>query len=113
MFGMKIKWYPLVENQQALEDLFAGKNTVVHRSMFGEVLLIKHNSNYLAFKNKCPHQGNPLNDCWIENDTVVCPFHQYHFSLENGRGHGMYLEKYELKFKENGVFLGKEVWSFF
>lgn len=113
MFGMKIKWYPLVENQQALEDLFAGKNTVVYRSMFGEVLLIKHNSNYLAFKNKCPHQGNPLNDCWIENNKVVCPFHQYHFSLENGRGHGMYLEKYELKFEENGVFLGKEGWSLF
>lgn len=113
MLSRKLKWYTIAENREDFDELFVLKNTVVHKSIFGEVLLIKHNSSYLAFKNKCPHQGNPLNDCWVEKDTVVCPFHQYHFSLENGRGHGMYLEKYELKFEDNGVFLGKEGWSLF
>jgi nitrite reductase/ring-hydroxylating ferredoxin subunit len=113
MFGMKLKWYLLFETQAALEDYFAGKNAVVHRSMFGEVLLLKEGDKFYAFKNKCPHQGKPLDACWIDKGSVVCPFHQYHFSLETGRGHGLYLDKYDLRIDEKGVFLGKEVWSLF
>lgn len=110
---MKLKWYPLFESLEAMEEEFKGKDTLVHRTMFGEVLLIKNNLEYLAFKNKCPHQGKPLNDCWIENNEIVCPFHQYHYSIENGRGQGLYLEKYELRIDEKGVFLGKESFSIF
>lgn len=113
MFGMKLKWYPLFESLQQMEDQFMGKNTLVHRSIFGEVLLIKKNDTFLAFQNKCPHQGKPMNDCWIEHEEIICPWHRYHFSAETGRGHGLYLDKYELRIDEQGVFLGKEKWSWF
>jgi nitrite reductase/ring-hydroxylating ferredoxin subunit len=113
MFGYKLRWYRLFENQDELDEVFYGKSTTVYRSIFGEVLLVKQQNKYSAFQNKCPHQGKPLNDCWIENNQVVCPFHKYHYSIENGRGHGLYLEKYELKIDETGVFLGKESWGFF
>jgi nitrite reductase/ring-hydroxylating ferredoxin subunit len=113
MFGMKMKWYFLFESVDEMEEHFMGKNTVVHRTMFGEALLVKDNGKYLAFKNKCPHQGKPMDDCRLEKGNVICPFHQYHFSIETGRGHGLYLEKYELRIDARGVFLGKEVWSLF
>lgn len=113
MFGRKIKWSQLFENVEELESHFAGKSTVVYQSVFGQILLVKNESGYHAFENKCPHQNKPLNDCWIEDDQIVCPFHQYHYSIENGRGHGMYIDKYELKIEGGKVKVGKEIWSFF
>ena len=113
MLSKKLKWYPLFENQQQLDDLFVGRRTVVHRSMFGEALLVKSGDRYYAFKNKCPHQNKPLDDCTLQDEHVVCNYHRYHFSLEDGRGHGLCLDKYQIKIEEGRVFLGKEVWSLF
>jgi len=113
MFGRKLKWYLLFENEEALNDLFVGKTTVVHKAPFGEVLLVKDKSDFHAFKNKCPHQNKPLNGCWTEDNHIVCPFHRYHFSIDNGQGHGTYVDKYELKIENGRVSVGKEVWSLF
>ena len=113
MLSKKLKWYPLFESVEKLEELFVGKSVVVHRSMFGEALLLKDGGDYYAFKNKCPHQKKPLNDCKVIEGHVVCPFHRYRFSLENGRGHGLYLDQYQIKIENNQVFIGMEKWSFF
>lgn len=109
----KIKWTPLVASEKALHDLFIIGDTVVHHTMFGTVLLVRNSEKVYAFKNQCPHQNKPMDGCWVENDTVVCPFHQYKYTLETGRGQGLYLEQYELKITDEGVFLGKEGWSLF
>ena len=74
---------------------------------------MKSNGEYSAFKNKCPHQNKPLNDCSVHDGHIVCPFHRYHFSIENGRGHGLCLDKYQLKIEDDQVWLGKEVWRLF
>lgn len=109
----KIKWTLFAPNEKALHDLFIIGDTVAHRTMFGTVLLVRKGDKVFAFKNQCPHQNKPMEGCWIENDTVVCPFHRYKYSLETGRGQGLYLEQYELKITEEGVFLGREGWSLF
>jgi len=113
MFGRKLKWYFLFETKQELDKAFGGRDRFLHTSLFGSVLLIKSADSYFAFKPVCPHQNKPLSTCSIEEDHVVCPFHQYRFSLKTGRGHGMYLEQYPLRMDEKGVFLGKEGWSIF
>lgn len=113
MLSKKLKWYPIVESLEKLDELFMGRNTVVYRSMFGEALLVRNEGNYYAFKNKCPHQNKPLNDCSLRDGMLICVFHQYHFSLKDGRGHGLCLDKYELKVENGSVWLGKEVWSLF
>ncbi|MGB3771874.1 MAG: Rieske 2Fe-2S domain-containing protein [Rhodococcus sp. (in: high G+C Gram-positive bacteria)] len=33
----------------------------------------------------CPHRGGPLADGQIDGSVVVCPLHQYQFSLNTGR----------------------------
>lgn len=33
----------------------------------------------------CPHRGGPLADGQIDGSVVVCPLHQYVFSLDTGR----------------------------
>lgn len=113
MFGRKLKWYLLFENEEGLNDLFVGKTIVVHKGVFGEILLVKSKSGYHAFKNKCPHQNKPLNGCWTEDNQIVCPFHRYHFSIENGQGHGTCIDKYEFRIENGRVEVGKEVWSLF
>ena len=113
MFSKKLKWYPLFENKEALEEAFLGKEAFVHRSMFGEVLLLRNKDKFYAFKNKCPHQNKPLNDCTVQDGFIICPFHRYHFSIENGQGHGLCVDKYQIKMEGGQVFLGKEVWSIF
>lgn len=113
MLHRKLKWYPLFEHVSDLEALFGIRDTVVYRSMFGEVLLARSEGSYFAYRNRCPHQNKPLNDCWIEDAKIVCPFHRYRYSMEDGKGHGMCLERYELRIDEQGVFLGKEGWVLF
>lgn len=113
MIRKKLRWYRLFESDHQLEELFGAKDAVVHRFMFGEILFVRSTSGVHAFKNRCPHQNKPLDDCKVIGERIVCPFHQYHFSCEDGRGHGLYVDKYKLEFREDGVYLGKEVWSFF
>lgn len=113
MFSHKVRWYPLFSSKEDLEALFVLRKAVVHKNMFATVLLIKDGEDYHAFRNNCPHQNKPLEHCSVEDGLVICPFHRYAYSLENGRGHGMCLDKYELKFDAQGVWLGIERWSFF
>lgn len=117
MLRKKLKWHVLFERREQLEDLLVGKATVLHESGFGTVLLAKSNNNFYAFKNKCPHQRIPLEDSTIDNGFVVCPLHKCRFSCEDGRGHGrnhrLRLGKYELKFENNRVLIGKKIWTLF
>lgn len=109
----KLRWYSLFESSNELNALFEIKNTYLHKTVFGEVLLVQKDSEVLAFKNQCPHQKKSLDGAILEDDHIVCPFHKYHFSCETGRGHGLYLDKYPLKIENDGVFIGKEVWAWF
>jgi 3-phenylpropionate/trans-cinnamate dioxygenase ferredoxin subunit len=54
-----------------------------------------------------------MDGCSVGDGYVVCPFHKYGFSLEDGKGQGLFLEKYQLKVEEGGVFIGMEKWSLF
>ncbi|OIJ65485.1 Rieske (2Fe-2S) protein [Streptomyces mangrovisoli] len=33
---------------------------------------------------RCPHAGAPLQDGWLYHGAVVCPWHRYRFSPEDG-----------------------------
>jgi 3-phenylpropionate/trans-cinnamate dioxygenase ferredoxin subunit len=113
MFKYRTKWFQLFNSREEFQTLFSTQDVVVYRSSFASIIFIKQKSKYYAFKNKCPHQGKPMDNCWVENDSIVCPFHQFQFNLESGRGHGTALIQYKLRIEENGVFIGKEGLSLF
>ena len=113
MLRRKLKWYLLFEKEADFFDLFTDKSAVTFKATIGDILLVKHLDGFYAFKNRCPHQNKPLNNCWIEEGQVVCPFHRYHFSIETGQGHGTYLHQYELRFTNGSVDIGKDVWALF
>lgn len=113
MFNFRIKWTQVFDSLSALEQQFGDKNICVTTSGFGEILWVRSENELHAFKNKCPHQNKPLNDCWISEGNVVCPFHRYHFKLEDGRGHQTSMYKFELKIEDGAVWIGKEVFRIF
>ncbi len=113
MLSKKLKWQLLFEEKKQLEDLLQSSNSVVYKNVFGEILLVKSDGDYYAFKNKCPHQNKSLENCKVADGNVICPWHQYQFSCETGRGHGLHVEKYPLKFEKDSVYIGKEAWTIF
>lgn len=110
---MKIKWYKVFESKEELEVLCSTSHTAVHATYHGEFLFVRQKDNFLAFKNKCPHQNKKLDGCWIKNNHIVCPMHQYSFSLTDGKGHGLCLDKYPIEYRTDGVFIGIEKFSIF
>lgn len=113
MFSDKTKRYKLSDSRQSFLASFAQDGELVIRLGFGEVLFVRAGSSVYAFRNKCPHQNKPLNGCTIWEGSVICPWHKYQFNLENGRGHGLYLETYPLLETEEGFFLERTYFSWF
>lgn len=57
------------------------------------IAIFRHNGQFYALEDMCPHAGAPLNDGPLEGATVTCLWHGWRFSLHDGaclnvpRGH--------------------------
>ncbi|MFY2790863.1 Rieske (2Fe-2S) protein [Rhodococcus sp. MALMAid1271] len=68
----------------AVEDLTPGEGRayVVDGKQIAVFLL--SDGSVRAMDAVCPHKGGPLADGQIDGAIVVCPLHQYTFSLDDG-----------------------------
>lgn len=48
------------------------------------VLFIKHKGKLYVIDDRCPHMGCKFSGGTIEGGMVVCPCHEWRFSLETG-----------------------------
>lgn len=112
LIARKEVWVNVLSAEELHEQLKI-KNPYFLNNAFFDLLIFKKGDQLFATDTKCPHQGKSLEGCWEENGHVICPIHQYAFSLENGRVHGMYLERYDTRFHEGWFQIKKEKWSFF
>ena len=113
MFDTKIKWVRFFSDKEEMSNAMGNNSSLQIQINNKDLILLFHENEYYLIKNKCPHQGQPMLQARCEGKYVVCPFHQYHFSLEHGRGHGLYLDNYPVKINEEGVFAGFEYLSIF
>jgi toluene monooxygenase system ferredoxin subunit len=51
-----------------------------------EVLLVKLEGEVRAYRNRCPHQGTPLDRGWIDDGTLTCSGHMWEFDVLSGEG---------------------------
>ena len=50
-----------------------------------EVAVFNVGGRFYAIENRCPHQGGPLADGWIDGDTVTCPWHAWCYDVRDGK----------------------------
>jgi nitrite reductase/ring-hydroxylating ferredoxin subunit len=113
VFETKIRWTKFAESEPDLEKLMMGKSCSNTRVNGRSILLVHHQDQYFAVKNRCPHQRITLDKASCEDGFIVCPWHRYGFDLKTGRGAGLHLENYPIEIREDGCFIGFEYLSLF
>lgn len=103
----RFRWYKIFDSSEEAMNAFPNRRLV--KVMTGDkyICFTRNNDRFYAFENQCPHQGKPLihGEC-TEDNTVICPFHQYRFNLETGQGQGLYLPIYPVEVRDDGVYVG-------
>ncbi|MBM3604262.1 MAG: Rieske 2Fe-2S domain-containing protein [Alphaproteobacteria bacterium] len=54
------------------------------RAMIG-VVLVRHQGRVHAMGSRCSHMGGPLDEGWVQNGGLVCPWHGSRYCLSTGR----------------------------
>jgi 3-phenylpropionate/trans-cinnamate dioxygenase ferredoxin subunit len=108
-----MKWSKLAEKESDLEEILGDRDCSPFDFSGSACLLIKHQGAFYLVKNKCPHQGQKLDNAKCEDGFIVCPWHRYGFDLKTGRGGGLYLENYPIEIRADGVYAGVEYFSWF
>ncbi|MGI8437605.1 MAG: DUF2231 domain-containing protein [Chthoniobacterales bacterium] len=49
------------------------------------IVLFKRDGRIFVMAEKCSHLGGPMAEGKVEGDTIVCPWHDSRFALEDGR----------------------------
>ena len=73
------------------------------------ICLSRYNNEVFACTQKCPHAGGLLAEGYIDpTGNIVCPLHQYKYSVKNGRnisGEGYFLKTFPVESREDGIFV--------
>jgi nitrite reductase/ring-hydroxylating ferredoxin subunit len=66
-------------------DIPAGKGAFIDTG--GIVLAVFHSGGgrFHATSPVCPHEDGPLAEGWVEDGSVICPWHGYDFDLRTGQ----------------------------
>ncbi len=66
-----------------LDELEVGHGTLV-QAEGRSIALFRVNGAVYALDPVCPHEGGPLDEGEVEDETVYCPWHSYDFNLRTG-----------------------------
>lgn len=95
--------------QSESEISFQENNIAVIEINDKKICLGKYNNQLFAFAYKCPHASSLLSEGWIDmQGNVVCPLHNYKFSLKTGRhpaDGGYYMKHWRVEKKEDGIYI--------
>ena len=72
------------------------------------VALSRTNSGWGAITNRCPHQGGPLGEGFIEDCWLICPWHGWEYDPVTGETPGPFddrVESYEVEERADGIYV--------
>ena len=49
-----------------------------------QVAVFNSDGKFCAISEHCPHRGGPLGEGYLENTTVICPWHGWQFDVTTG-----------------------------
>lgn len=102
-----IRWVKISSNAEEFRNRIPLQK--IYRMSVGktDLCLTRYDTQIYAFENKCPHQVMELSKGTCTDDKkIVCPWHRFAFSLEDGKGAGLYLPVFPVKEENNQVFIG-------
>ncbi len=95
----------------AVEDVPVQEGRVIN--VHGRpIALFRAASGWFALDNTCTHQGGPLADGILAQESVACPLHDRRFELATGQpiGHDCgAVASYPVEIRDGEVFLGVPV----
>jgi nitrite reductase/ring-hydroxylating ferredoxin subunit len=98
-----------IDNKEGFSRLFENKQKRIFRIGEAKIIIAYFKNEYYAFDYLCPHQKHPLKDAKVTAfGEVVCPLHEYRFSLEYGSESNHKcgpLKRFKLHIKSDGVYL--------
>ena len=50
-----------------------------------EVVVVNLGDSYFAFDARCPHQGGPLAEGCLWEETIQCPWHHHRYDVRTGQ----------------------------
>jgi thiamine pyrophosphate-dependent acetolactate synthase large subunit-like protein/nitrite reductase/ring-hydroxylating ferredoxin subunit len=70
--------------------------------------MTRHEGQYGALDNRCPHQGGPLGEGSIEKGLLRCPWHGWDYDPITGKapGYDDGVETFKVEVREDGVWVG-------
>lgn len=71
------QWYMAAWSHEVTNQPFG--RTVLDTPL---VLYRKADGGVVVLDGRCPHRRYPLAKGWVENDSIVCPYHGYSFNAE-------------------------------
>ncbi len=71
------------------------------------VCLTRHQGEYGALDNRCPHQGGPLGEGSIENGLLRCPWHGWDYDPLTGKAPGFDdgVRTFPVEVRDDGVYV--------
>src|SRR5271170_3413207 len=72
-----------IETSLKLDEFPVGESRYVKLGE-AQIGLFRLKEGFFALDNLCPHRGAPLNDGFVSDGQVTCPWHQWQFQLEDG-----------------------------
>ncbi len=73
------------------------------------ICITQYGGRYFAFAERCPHASASLEHGFVDvKGNIVCPVHNYRFSLKHGRDsgcEGYRLRTYPIELKEDGLWI--------
>lgn len=72
-----------------------------------DIALFNVEGEYYAMDLYCPHAGAPLSDGYLEEDTVLCPWHGWEFNVKTGEcPTGMIQQTFPVKVEGDDILIG-------
>ena len=91
----------------SLEDLPPGK--LLERQAAGTTIAVCNHAGVIhAFHGLCPHHGGPLGQGNLADGRIVCPWHAWEFSVEDGAlgfNPEVRLQRYRVEVRGGEVFV--------
>jgi len=92
----------------SITDIKSG-NSKKFKVKNNEIALFNVNGKFYAIGAVCSHAGGPLDEGYVENEEVECPWHAARFDLKSGHATNPpasnNVSSYEVKIQDNDVLI--------